>query len=125
MTNEEWDTFAMLLDKGFKWREPFGEAHVFTYRTLLDGYEAEQIADALRALIARGQKFGPTPGEIIAEIRSDPSMPTFDETLTLVRKALRAWNRPLTAAFSTEAQMIRAREQHVLDAALEIGRAHV
>jgi hypothetical protein len=81
MTTEEWDTLALLLDKGFKWREPFGTAHETTYRVLLEGYEGEQIAYALRALIARGQVFGPTPGEIVAVIRHDPERPTFAELL--------------------------------------------
>lgn len=84
MTNEEWDTFAMLLDKGFKWKEPFGPAHEFTYRTLLDGYEPEQIAAVLRMLVARGQVFGPTPGEIVAAIRKDPGAPTFEEAYRLI-----------------------------------------
>lgn len=120
MTDDEWATFAMLLDKGFKWREQFGPAHEFTYRTLLDGYSGEQISGALRALTARGQKFGPTPGEIIAEIRSDPSRPTFDEMLTLTQTALRAWNRPLTGDYSNEAQMLAAREASVLERASEM-----
>lgn len=81
MTDAEWDTFALLLDKGFKWREPFGQAHETTYRVLLDGYDGEQIAYALRALIASGQVFGPTPGEIVAAVRTDPSRPTFEEML--------------------------------------------
>lgn len=114
MTDDEWATFSMLLDKGFKWREPFGEAHAFTYRTLLDGYDSQQISDALRALIAQGQKFGPTPGEIIEQIRKDPLRPTFDEALKLVERALRAANLPLQGEYSSEAQMIQARHENVL-----------
>lgn len=81
MTREQWDTIALLLDKGFKWREPFGEAHDLAYRTLLEGCEAAQIANVLRALVARGQVFGPTPGEIVALVRHDPDnpIPTFEE----------------------------------------------
>ena len=84
MTADEWNTIALLLDKGFKWREPFGEAHETTYRILLDGYSAEDVASAIRALVARGQVFGPTPGEVVAEIRNDPAAPTFDEAYALI-----------------------------------------
>jgi hypothetical protein len=84
MTDDEWMTISMLLDKGFKWREPFGVAHATTYRVLLDGYDAEQIAGGLRKLIARGQVFGPTPGELVALINEDPSRPTFIEAYRLI-----------------------------------------
>lgn len=79
MTNDEWASIALLLHRGFKWSEAFGAAHDRAYRILLDGYEAEQIAAALNALVARGQVFGPTAGEIVGEIRRDPDAPTFAE----------------------------------------------
>lgn len=84
MTPDEWESIALLLDKGFKWREPFGVAQSTTYRVLLDGHAAEQIAGALRVLVGRGQVFGPTPGEIVSLIRSDPSKPTFEEAYQLI-----------------------------------------
>lgn len=122
MTDEQWDTFAMLLDKGFKWREQFGPAHEFTYRTLLDGYDPEQVATALRALIARGQVFGPTPGEIVAEIRLDPSVPTFEEAFRLIygRGGVLAALPPYTGPGSRtpekvmEARRLRLAEVHPL-----------
>ena len=84
MTDEQWDAIALLLDKGFKWREPFGGAQLTAYRLLLDGYDEEQIAGALRTLVARGQVFGPTPGELVEVMRHDPSRPTFTEAYRLI-----------------------------------------
>jgi hypothetical protein len=84
MTSDEWGAICLLLDKGFKWREPFGKAQSSAYRMLLEGYSAEQLMTVIRALVARGQVFGPTPGEIVAEIRCDPSRPTFVEAYALI-----------------------------------------
>lgn len=84
MTPDEWNTIALVLDKGFKWREPFGEAHETTYQLLLDGYDAEEVAASLRMLVARGQVFGPTPGEIVALLRAEPQRPSFDELCELL-----------------------------------------
>lgn len=79
MTDDQWKALAMLLDKGFKWREPFVGAVEDTYQVLLDGYEPAQIASAITALVASGQVFGPTPGEIVAQIREDPDIPVWSE----------------------------------------------
>lgn len=84
MTTEEWNAIELLLDKGFKWREPFGEVQSSVYRTLLDGHSCDLIVDVIRALVARGQVFGPTPGEIVALIRLDPSLPTWAEAYQLL-----------------------------------------
>jgi hypothetical protein len=122
MISDEWQTISMLLDKGFKWREPFGEAHAATYRVLLDGYDAEQIAGALRKLIARGQVFGPTPGELVALINEDPSQPTPEEAYQMIYGrggVMRARLKP-GASYASEAQMLGARDQVRLERAQEI-----
>ena len=79
MTPDEFDAISILLDKGFKWREPFGEVQASAYRMLLSDYDADQVMTAIRVLVARGQVFGPTPGELVAVIRQDPDRPTFEE----------------------------------------------
>jgi hypothetical protein len=85
VTDDEWNGLSLLLAKGFKWKVPFGNAaDERAYRILLDGIEPEQIAGVLRSFVARGQVFGPTPGEIVAELRSDPSAPTFEEAYRLI-----------------------------------------
>ena len=109
MTNDEWDSICLLLDKGFKWREPFAEVQAGVYRTLLEGHSADEVLTVIRALVARGQVFGPTPGEIVAEMRSDPSAPTFIEAYALIygrRGILRA--RPNVTTFADEGERGRA-----------------
>jgi len=109
MIDDEWDTLSMLLHKGFKWRQPFDDAQSDVYRVLLDGYEPDQIATALRALVARGQVFGPTPGELVALMNADPSTPTFDEACQLIyglRGILRA--RPAGSTWADEGERGRA-----------------
>lgn len=121
MTDEQWDAIAMLLDKGFKWKQPFGEASAAAYRVLLDGYDGEQIASALRMLIARGQVFGPTPGELVALIHHDPSRPTFDEMCRLVYGRggiLRA--RPRASSWPDAAARDRAYHQAAMDRAAQL-----
>lgn len=118
MTDEQWDSIALLLDKGFKWKESFGDAQLTTYRILLDGYDEEQIAGALRILVARGQVFGPTPGEIVSLIRKDAAKPTFIETYRLIYGAggiLRA--RPQESSFADLGERGRAYRQAQRDRA--------
>lgn len=84
MNRDEWDSISILLDKGFKWREPFGEVQAAAYNTLLAGHSANEIMGAVRKLVANGQVFGPTPGEIVASIHEDVSVPTFPEFQTMI-----------------------------------------
>lgn len=64
-----------------------------------------------------GKDFPPSVAALSKLAQADPSRPTFDEMLTLVTTALRAYNRPLRGDFSTEAQMLGAREAQVLERA--------
>jgi hypothetical protein len=45
---------------------------------------------AIAALRSREDRFPPSAGELAATARSDPSQPTFDEMLILLRKAMKA-----------------------------------
>lgn len=84
MNPDEWDAISILLDKGFKWREPFGEVQAAAYHTLLSGHSTSEIMGAVRKLVANGQVFGPTPGEIVSAIHQDVSVPTFPEFEAMV-----------------------------------------
>lgn len=113
MNADDWDAISILLDKGFKWREPFGEIQAGAYRMLLDGYSSEQVMVAVRALVVDGQVFGPTPGEIVARIRQDPSTPTFEEAYELIYgKGGIVRARPTgNLTFGDQASLLRAYHQ--------------
>jgi hypothetical protein len=84
MSDDKWSAIALLLERGFKWSEPFAGAHERVYRTLLDGYDETQIAAAIRRLVTAGQVFGPTPGEIVRAIEADAYRPTFIEAFSAI-----------------------------------------
>lgn len=84
MTEREWRSIALLLQCGFKWSEPFGPGHDRTYRTFLAGYEAKDIAAALRKLVAGGQVFGPTPGELVHALEGNDDRLTFIEAYSAI-----------------------------------------
>jgi hypothetical protein len=115
MTRDDWSIIAGLIDEW--WPGEFSQSAEHAWHVALDGYEAEQVTIALRALLARGGTFRPSVAQVVAEIRRDPSKPTFDEALVLIQRALRAWNSPLRGDFANEAEMLKAREQHVIGSA--------
>lgn len=80
------------------------------------GLTAEQTLLAIRTWPA-GSDFPPSAPNLAARALEDPSVPTFPEAMRLVRHALRAFNLPLKGDFSTEAQMLGARNQRVLERA--------
>lgn len=99
----------------------WGREAITAYLTVLEqrGLTAEQVSNAILAWPS-GSDFPPSAPNLAAAALKDPSTPTFDETLTLIRAALRAYNLPLKGDFTAEAQMIRAREQNVLDRARDM-----
>lgn len=112
---DEWETICLLVDEG--WPGEFTDTAATAWRVFLDDYEPEQVLAAIKALVARGGTFRPSVAQVVAQIRSDPSTPTFDEALVLIRSALRAGRGPLRGDYSTEAQMIAGREEMVRAAA--------
>jgi len=80
------------------------------------GLTAERMLMAIRTWPA-GSDFPPSAPNLAAAARRDPSKPTFDEALELIRRALRAWNRPLTGDYANEAELLRARERMVMERA--------
>ena len=62
--------------------------------------------------MARGQVFGPTPGEIVSMIRMDPSQPTPEEAYQMIygpRGVMRARAKP-GGSYANEAAMIGAHD---------------
>jgi hypothetical protein len=80
------------------------------------GLSAERVLMAIRTWPAASD-FPPSAPNLAAAARRDPSKPTFDEALELIRRALRAWNRPLTGDYANEAELLRARERMVMERA--------
>jgi hypothetical protein len=80
------------------------------------GLAAEGVLTAIRTWPA-GSDFPPSAPNLAAAARRDPSQPTFDEALVLIQRALRAWNSPLRGDFANEAEMLKARERHVIGSA--------
>ena len=113
MTTDEWDSISILLDKGFKWREPFGEIAAATYLTLLEGHSAQDVLTAIREMVAAGQVFGPTPGEIAARITADPSLPSAEEAFTMIYGKGGVIRARLTpgGSYGSEAEMLGARDE--------------
>lgn len=118
MSSDEWETVCLLIDQG--WTGEFTDAQAAAWRVFLADYTADQVLAALKALVARGGRFRPSVAEVVAQIRSDPSRPTFDEALVLIRHALRAYNLPLVGDYANEAQMIRARHRRVRERAEDL-----
>lgn len=115
MIREDWTIIAGLIDEW--WPGEFSQSAEHAWHVALADYDAERVTTALRALLARGGTFRPSVAEVVGEIRRDPSKPTFDEALILIQRALRAWNRPLTGDYANEAELLRAREQLVVECA--------
>lgn len=82
ITDADWNRLFALLDDG--WPGELTPDGADAYRTLLDGIAPESIVGGLRRLLHAGARFRPTPAEILAEARRDPSAPTFDEALILL-----------------------------------------
>ena len=82
------------------------------------GLTAEQTLVAIRSWPA-GSDFPPSAPNLAAAARKDPGAPTFDEALMLIRKALKAFNLPLTGNYSNEAEMLKARYGLIEARALE------
>jgi len=103
-TDDQWDAFAALLQAG--WPGDFNEAERKAARVLLDDVEPAQVIVALKRLLHSGRKFYPRPAvsDLLAELRSEPERPTFDEAYpTIYRSAAKGLIptglHPLIAAF--------------------------
>ncbi len=79
---DEWATISMLIDEG--WPGEFTASSATAWRVFLDEYDATQVLGALKVLVARGSTFRPSVAEVVAQIRDDPTVPTFAEACQLI-----------------------------------------
>jgi hypothetical protein len=82
ITDDEWAGISLLIEAG--WPGDFTDATASAWRVFLGGYTPNDLLDALKRLVARGDRFRPSVAEVVAELRNDPSAPTFDEMMELV-----------------------------------------
>ena len=123
ITPDEWASLCLLIEEG--WPGEFGDAAEKAWRVLLDDYDADRVLRAVKALVARGGKFRPSVAEVVAEIRHDPSRPTFEEAYRLiygrggVLRARLPYAGPIVDADARRGEAMRARmsEIHPLVAA--------
>jgi hypothetical protein len=66
MTRAEWDRIAVVLDYG--WPGDFDEVASGAYWAVLGRREARDVEAAVRKAVDRGQRFRPTPPELVALI---------------------------------------------------------
>lgn len=108
-TTTEWEAFCGLVEEG--WPGEFDDQMAGSWKLLLDEVPPAEVVTALKRLLLSGRKFYPRPAvsDLLAELRSDPSQPTFDEMVKLVYRAACYYGRermdwlqersPLIAAF--------------------------
>lgn len=82
MTEGNWNRLWALLDDA--WPGSLDPDSTDAYRTLLDSTSPDEILVGVKRLLHAGARYRPTPAEIIAEARRDPTRPTFDETLQIL-----------------------------------------
>jgi len=82
ITDTEWETLCLLIEEA--WPGEFDDSAAKAWRVFLGDYDADAVAAGLKACVARGGRFRPAVAEIVAEIRSDPSRPTFDEAYQMI-----------------------------------------
>lgn len=81
-STDEWDAFVALLEAS--WPGDFDENAARAYRVMLDDVAPAESVAAMRRLLHSGRRFRPSVAELLAEIHSDPSLPTFSETYQLI-----------------------------------------
>lgn len=117
MTNEEWDTVALLLSKG--WKGEFGPGEDRAYRLLLESYSGQQVVAALRQLAATGHHAVPSVSEIVQMVERDPErLTTFEEMFDALYgsgRVLAARSKP--GAFEDYGAMLQSQDRAASDAA--------
>src|SRR5947209_11184187 len=124
-TDTQWAGFCALLREG--WPGDFDEAAQDAWRLLLSDVEPQEAVAGLRVLVAKGSRFRPSVGELVAEIRSDPTRPTFDEALAQLVRAIQVrpdaavlergaeWMHPYAHAFLKSFGVDRFRRLEIYD----------
>lgn len=81
-TPDEWRVFCSLLEEC--WPGEFSDNARRAWRVMLDPYTPAECLQALRELAAQGGRFRPAVSELVAVLRRDPGMPTFDEAWAML-----------------------------------------
>lgn len=82
MTRAEWRLIAGLVDEW--WPGKFERNSADAWFVALENREAQSVLDALKMLLARGGVHRPSLGEVVGQLRAEPSRPTFDEAYRLI-----------------------------------------
>jgi len=116
-TDEQWEAFCGLVEEG--WPGEFDDESARSWRILLNDVTPLAASDALKRLLYSGRKFYPRPAvsDVLAEIRTDPSLPTFDEAWLLIERAIVRTQTP-SGTFDSPSDMAKVHNDAVL-AALE------
>lgn len=88
MTADPWLRLFNLLDNG--WPGSLDPQDAKALRVLLDGIGFDRIEQGIKRLLHQGATFRPSAAEILAAARHDPTRPTLEEAIVLIRSALRA-----------------------------------
>lgn len=85
-SEHQWDTCASVLQRGFAARDDLEPADLAIYKLLLVRLVEPDVAlNALTELVVAGQKWRPTPSEIVERCLRDASRPAFEtEVLELL-----------------------------------------
>jgi hypothetical protein len=79
---DEWLVIAGWVDEW--WPAKFESSAEDAWFVALEGFEAQDVIESLRAMLARGGTFRPSVAEVIGQIRRDPAVPTAAEMITLI-----------------------------------------
>lgn len=106
-TDDTWEAFCLIVEQA--WPGEFTEGARIAWRVLLDDYDPDQSVGAVKRLVAKGSRFRPSVSEVAAEIRHDPSRPTFEEAFRLMFGAGGIFDVRVRGAFPDLAAMHNAR----------------
>ncbi|MCU1500617.1 MAG: hypothetical protein JWM47_4570 [Acidimicrobiales bacterium] len=124
-TDEQWDVFTTILQRGFVAKDPFTEADAGVYRILLDTVDPDAAMQSVREIVLEGKALRPKPGEIVARVNRDTGRPTFEEAFRLIygRGGILASTPHRAGAvltYATEAERRRLYDQAAIDRAAEL-----
>ena len=120
MTRDEWDGLSLFIEAW--WPGEFPDVMAEAWRAALGDFDREAVLSALKARLARGDRWRPAVSEVVAEIRKDPTKPTFEEAQTLIYGrggVLKARPEP-GQRYANEAAMLGARDDAAQARACEL-----
>lgn len=118
-SEQEWDGFCALLEEG--WPGAFDDATRESWGILLAEVQPAQAVTALKRLLFAGSKFRPSVSELLAEVRRDPSVPSFLEMERLVFGPKGALSAQAPAGkYADQAEMRRAEHLAVISRARDM-----